>query len=39
MYSAYLFDFDYTLGDATEGIVESVNYALKQMNLPNSEKG
>ena len=34
MYSAYLFDFDYTLGDATEGIVESVNYALKQMNLP-----
>lgn len=34
MYSAYLFDFDYTLADATNGIVKSVNYALKQMNLP-----
>lgn len=33
MYSAYLFDFDYTLGDATNGIVESVNYALAQMHL------
>lgn len=30
-YQAVVFDFDYTLGDATEGIVESVNYALKNM--------
>lgn len=33
IYSAYLFDFDYTLGDATNGIVESVNYALEQMHF------
>lgn len=28
---AVLFDFDYTLGDSTNGIVESVNYALEKM--------
>jgi len=33
-YKVYTFDFDYTLGDATKGIVESVNYALRNMNLP-----
>lgn len=33
-YKIYIFDFDYTLGDATNGIVESVNYALFGMNLP-----
>ncbi len=33
MYNAYLFDFDYTLGDATNGIVQSINYALEQMKL------
>lgn len=38
MYSVYLFDFDYTLGDSTEGIVESVNYALQHMNLPIAAK-
>lgn len=32
MYKAIIFDFDYTLGDATRGIVLSVNYALEQMN-------
>ena len=32
-YSVYIFDFDYTLGDATNGIVESVNFALSQMNF------
>ncbi len=37
-YSAYLFDFDYTLGDATEGIVESVNYALEKMDFPKAAK-
>lgn len=30
-YQAVIFDFDYTLGDATEGIVKSANYALEQM--------
>ncbi len=30
-YAAYLFDFDYTLADATSGIVESANYALKRL--------
>jgi phosphoglycolate phosphatase len=27
-YRAYIFDFDYTLADATDGIVESFNHAL-----------
>ncbi len=30
-YSAFIFDFDYTLADATKGIVECVNYALSKM--------
>ncbi len=29
-----LFDFDYTLGDSTDGIVESISHALYKMNLP-----
>ena len=33
-YKACLFDFDYTLGDATEGIVASMNYAFGQLGLP-----
>jgi phosphoglycolate phosphatase len=33
-YQAYLFDFDYTLGDATQGIVASVHYALQELKLP-----
>jgi phosphoglycolate phosphatase len=33
-YSTCIFDFDYTLGDATNGIVASVNFALGQMNFP-----
>ena len=33
-YNTFIFDFDYTLGDATEGIVRSTNYALKKMGLP-----
>ncbi|MCI9530341.1 MAG: HAD-IA family hydrolase [Lachnospiraceae bacterium] len=28
-YQAVIFDFDYTLGDSTEGIIESANYGLK----------
>jgi len=30
-YGTFIFDFDYTLADATEGIVQSVNYALNKM--------
>lgn len=30
-YKGMIFDFDYTLGDSTDGIVESANYALEQM--------
>ena len=37
-YLACLFDFDYTLGDATEGIVASVNYALHRLNLPAAQR-
>lgn len=37
-YSIYIFDFDYTLGDATNGVVESVNFALTKMNLPICKK-
>lgn len=31
MYKAVVFDFDYTLGDSTNGIVISVNYALNKI--------
>ena len=31
MYKAYIFDFDYTLGDSSDGIVQSVLYALSQL--------
>lgn len=31
MYKAVIFDFDYTLGDTTGGIVQSVNYALENL--------
>lgn len=30
-YKAVLFDFDYTLGDSTDGIVKSIAYALEQL--------
>ena len=32
-YEAYIFDFDYTLADATNPIVESFNYAFDKLNL------
>ena len=32
-YDAYIFDFDYTLADATEPVVQSFLYALEKMNL------
>lgn len=37
-YSTYIFDFDYTLADATNGIVASVNHALTQMNFIASDR-
>ena len=33
-YKAILFDFDYTLADATPGIVQAWNHTLQTMNLP-----
>ena len=33
-YKTFIFDFDYTLADATVGIVECTNYALKQIGFP-----
>lgn len=38
MYSFCIFDFDYTLGDSTDGIVESVNFALSSMGYKNAAK-
>lgn len=34
MLKAIIFDFDYTLGDSTNGIVLSINYALEQLHYP-----
>lgn len=31
MIKAVVFDFDYTLGDSTQGIALGINYALGQM--------
>lgn len=31
LYKAFIFDFDYTLGDSTKGIELSVNYALSKL--------
>ena len=36
-YDAVIFDFDYTLADATEAIVECFNYAFKMVNLPEQD--
>lgn len=33
-YQAYIFDFDFTLADATPGIVASVNHALQGLGYP-----
>ena len=34
MLKAVIFDFDYTLGDSTDGIVSCVNYAMERLGLP-----
>lgn len=33
MYKGLIFDFDYTLGDSTKGIVKCVNYALRRLGM------
>lgn len=38
MLKAVIFDFDYTLGDSTNGIVLSVNYALEKLGYPLKSK-
>ena len=37
-YDTYIFDFDYTLADATEPVVQSFLYALEKMNLEKSSR-
>lgn len=37
MFKAVIFDFDYTLGDSTNGIVLSINYALTQLGFPHQD--
>lgn len=38
MFIAIIFDFDYTLGDSTKGIVLSVNYALEKLGFSLKDK-
>ena len=38
MLKAVIFDFDYTLGDSTDGIVLSVNYALEKLGFKRKNK-
>ncbi len=37
-YSTFIFDFDYTLADATNGIVSSFNYAFSKLDIPLSNR-
>lgn len=37
-YKAVIFDFDYTLGDSTEGIITSANYALEKMGYEKADR-
>lgn len=37
-YKAVIFDFDYTLGDSTNGIIASANYALEKMGYKKAER-
>lgn len=39
MYKAVIFDFDYTLGDSTNGIVQSANYALARLGFEERSVG
>jgi phosphoglycolate phosphatase len=37
-YSTIIFDFDYTLADATNGIVSSFNYAFSKLDIPRCDR-
>jgi phosphoglycolate phosphatase len=37
-YSTIIFDFDYTLADATNGIVSSFNYAFSKLDIPECDR-
>lgn len=37
-YSTIIFDFDYTLADATNGIESSFNYAFRKLNIPECDR-
>ena len=37
--SCVVFDFDYTLADSSEDIIESINYALSALGLPEADDG
>jgi phosphoglycolate phosphatase len=37
-YSTVIFDFDYTLADATNGIVSSFNYAFSKLEIPSFDR-
>jgi len=37
-YSTVIFDFDYTLADATNGIVSSFNYAFNKLGIPSFDR-
>ncbi|MGB9940300.1 HAD family hydrolase [Methanosarcina sp.] len=37
-YSTIIFDFDYTLADATNGIVSSFNYAFNRLDIPECDR-
>ena len=39
MLKAIIFDFDYTLGDSTNGIAISINYALEELGYAASNIG
>ena len=32
-----IFDFDYTLADSSDGVIDCVNYALRRMDLPSAD--
>jgi phosphoglycolate phosphatase len=38
LFQSVIFDFDYTLADSSRGIVDSVNFALNRLGLPEANK-
>ncbi len=37
-YSSFIFDFDYTLADATNGIVDCFHYSFDKMSIPRADR-